>query len=549
MSAISRPLWRELSTVGLLSALANLLMLVPVLYMLQVYDRVLVSFSEGTLLAVSLLALLLLAAMAFSEALRSRVLVGTGVRLERVFGARVFAGSFGLALESRRGEAVQALADFQQVRQFITGPGVFAFFDAPWAPLYIAVCFLLHPWLGVLALVFAGAQVLLAWAGHRGAAGASRRAGDAALAARAGLTDPLRSAATVEALGMLAAMRRRWQQRQSLAVLRQARAQDLTQRIAGASKFLRQLQQSLALAAGAWLVISGELTPGAMIAATLLIGRALAPVDALVGQWRLILDARSALARLRTVLAAAEPATPRAGHAGTVRGAVQLRAVRATSADGGRVLLRDVSLDIAPGQTVVVVGPSGAGKSTLVRCLLGLWPRTEGELLIDGVPVQAWDRDVLGPQLGYLPQDVQLFEGTVADNIARMARPDASKVVAAARATGLHEAILRLPAGYDTPVGAAGGMLSGGQRQRLGLARALHGDPALVVLDEPNAWLDKDGERALAETLKELRRNGRTVVLVAQRLSSFQFADRVLVLRDGAVAAWGPPSAAFAHTA
>jgi ATP-binding cassette, subfamily C, bacterial exporter for protease/lipase len=543
-----QPLRRELLAMAFFSAVANLLLLVPTLYLLQVYDRVLVSQSTGTLVAVSLLALLLLAAMAFSEAARSQVLIGVGVRLERALGGRVFQGSFAAALAGGRERAAQGFPDLQQVRQFATGPGIFAFFDAPWVPLYIGVTFLLHPLLGALALVFAAVQAVIAWGGHSPAARRSAEASQSARAARDGVADPLRAAETLTALGMVAPLRRRWLRAQSAAVARHAAAQDWVQRLSSASKFVRYFQQSLGLAAGALLVIDGQLTPGAMIAANLLIGRALAPVDQVVSQWRGLLEAREAFTRLRALVDGAVPAEGREGHAGKLRGAVQLRGLVANAPDRTTPILKGLSLEISAGQTVVVLGASGAGKSTLARCILGIWPDTAGELLLDGVPAGAWRRDALAPQLAYLPQDLQLFDGTVAENIARMGEPDAGQVIAAARASGLHETILRLPAGYDTPIGPGGSLLSGGQRQRLALAlaRALYGDPALLVLDEPNASLDKDGERALGETLKELRRQGRTVILIAQRLSTFQFADRVLLLRDGEVAAWGPPSAVLA---
>ena len=532
---------REFAAVGMFSGVANLLLLTPTIYMLQVYDRVMLSQSELTLLAVSLITLFLFAALAFAEWVRSRVLVRTSMRLDRQLGTRVFNASFEASLRAAGHSPARAFNDLAQVRQFLTGAGIFSLFDAPWVPIYLAVTFFLHPLLGWVAVVFALLQVVLAWIGHH------RTVAPALAAARANtdvnvyLQGKLRNAETLEAMGMLGALRQRWQLRQREAVARHADSQDVAQRVAAISKFVRYTQQSLSLAAGALLVIDGQLTPGAMIAANVLMARALAPIDMVVSNWRSFVSAHAAYLRLGELLDAfPEPA---AGQArARPAGALQLRGLVATAPGRAAPILKDIDLEIAAGQTVVVLGPSGSGKSTLARCIVGIWPDTQGGVLLDGEPLAGWTREALGPHIGYLPQDVELFDGSIADNIARMARPDPAKVIAAARATGLHDAILRLPKGYDTPIGDAGGVLSGGQRQRLALARALYGDPPLLVLDEPNSNLDDAGELALSEAIKELRREGRTLVLVTHRLPVLQLADRVLVLRDGAVAAWGPPA-------
>lgn len=532
---------REFIAVGLFSGVANLLLLAPTVYMLQVYDRVLVSRSELTLLAVSLVALFLFGAGAFAEGVRTRVLVRAGVRLDRQLGTRTFDASFAASLADGRSSPGRAFADLLQVRQFLTGNGIFAFFDVPWVPIYLAVIFILHPMLGWVSLFFAAVQVVLARVAH------GRTARPTEAAARAGtdvhlyLQGKLRSAETLEAMGMLGGLRQRWQARQAAALARQSAAQDTTQRVTSVSKFIRYSQQSLTLAAGALLVIDGQLSAGAMIAANVLMTRALAPIDAVVGNWRSFLAARAAFDRLRALLEAV-PAGGQAAPAARPAGALRLRGLVARAEGRAEPILRGIDLDIDAGQTVVVLGPSGSGKSTLVRCLVGIWPQAEGEVLLDGVPLAHWSREALGPHIGYLPQDIELFDGTIAENVARMAEPDSPKVIAAARATGLHEAILRMPRGYDTPIGEAGGLLSGGQRQRLALARALYGDPSLVVLDEPNANLDDAGEAALAATLGALRRQGRTVLLITHRLPAAQLADRVLLLRDGRVAAFGPPA-------
>ncbi|MES2978292.1 MAG: type I secretion system permease/ATPase [Pseudomonadota bacterium] len=530
---------RELAVVAVLSFLSNLLMLVPTIYMLQIFDRVLTSQSLLTLLAVSLIALFLFTVLAVSEWLRSRVLVGLGMRLDERLSARVFNATFRSYRSPSQQGASRSSADLMQIRQFITGPGVFAMFDAPWAPLYIAVTFFLHPWLGMLSIAFALVQAGLAWFGHRHTLAPAEAATAAASESNAYLHGKLRSAELLESMGMMANLHRRWEGLHHAWLTRNAGAQGLTHRIAAWSRFIRYSQQSLALGAGALLVIDGQLTPGSMIAANILMARALAPIDQLVSTWRSFIGARSAWSRLGLLLSQyPEPLTERQAKRPT--GEVVLKHVVATAEGRSAPILNHVSFTLAPGTVTAILGPSGAGKTTLAKALLGLWPDINGEVSLDGIPVQAWDRSELGPHLGYLPQDVELFEGSVAENIARLAFVDSDAVIAAARSAGLHEMILRFPKGYDTPVGEAGGLLSGGQKQRIGLARALYGNPALIVLDEPNANLDEAGESALLRALRELKAKGKTVVITTHRPSLIGVCDRLILLAEGAVVADGP---------
>ena len=541
-SELTRALWafrREFLMVGVFSMVANVLMLSPTLYMLQVFDRVRSSRSELTLLAMSLITLFLFGVMAFAEWMRSRVLVRSGVRLDALLGTRVFNASFDAHLAPSRVSPARSFGDLIQIRQFLTGQGILAFFDTPWTPIYMGVLFILHPMLGFLALFFAAVQGALAWFGHRRTVTPAEDASKASSESAAYLQSKLRNAEVLEPMGMVHNLRPHWARRHAHAQELQGRAQAITHRITAWSKFIRYSQQSLALGAGALLVIDGQLSPGGMIAANVLMSRALAPIDMLVGTWRGFIGARSAFRRLEALLAAHPERDPALSRVAP-QGALTLRDVVAVAPGRAEPILKGVSVAVPQGTVTVVLGPSGSGKSTLARCMLGIWPDVSGEVLIDGLPIAGWDRNELGPYVGYLPQDVELFEGSIAENIARFGEVSPEKVIAAARSAGLHEMILRFPKGYDTPIGEAGHLLSGGQRQRIGLARAMYGDPVLVVLDEPNANLDDVGEAALVRAVQELKVKGCTVFLITHRPGIVAVADRVLVLRNGVVKADGP---------
>jgi len=541
-SELTRALWvfrREFLVVGIFSMVANVLLLSPTLYMLQVFDRVMGSRSELTLLAMSLITLFLFGVMAFAEWMRSRVLVRSGVRLDALLGTRVFNASFEANLAPSGVSPARAFGDLIQIRQFLTGNGILAFFDTPWTPIYMAVLFILHPMLGVLALFFAAVQGALAWFGNRTTVAPAEEASKAGSEAVAYLQGKLRNAEVLEPMGMVHNLRPHWARRHDYAQELQGRAQALTHRITAWSKFIRYAQQSLVLGAGALLVIDGQLSPGGMIAANVLMSRALAPIDMLVGAWRGFIAARGAFERLEALLAAHPERDPALSRVAP-QGALTLREVVAVAPGRAEPILKGVSVAVSPGTVTVVLGPSGSGKSTLARCMVGIWPGVSGEVLLDGLPIGGWDRNELGPYLGYLPQDIELFEGSIAENIARFGEVSPERVIAAARSAGLHEMILRFPKGYDTPIGEAGNLLSGGQRQRIGLARAVYGDPVLVVLDEPNANLDDVGELALVRTVQELKAKGRTVFLITHRPGIVAVADRLLILRNGTVQADGP---------
>ncbi|MFZ2268329.1 MAG: type I secretion system permease/ATPase [Azonexus sp.] len=528
----------EAWVVGLFSMVSNLLMLAPSLYMLQIYDRVLVSQSELTLLALSLITLFFFVSIAFAEWARSRLLVRVGVRLGELLNQRVFAASFEARLKRSGTAATAAFSDLNNIRQFLTGSGAFAFFDAPWTPIYLAVLFLLHPLLGTISLLGVVGLGLLAWQNDRLSQLPTQQALEAQAQAGNYLHNKLRNAEVVEAMGMADGLWRRLLGRHQKYLGLNGRAQDQATRIKSLTKFVRYSLQSLVLGAGALLVIDGNLSAGAMVAASLLMGRAVAPVEQLIGTWRAFVSARAAFHRLESLFA---NYPERACHVfpGAPRGQLHLQDVVATVPGRAQPVLQGISLDIAAGEVVAIVGPSGSGKSSLLRVMLGIWPDVAGQVLLDGEPLSAWPRAELGPAIAYLPQDVQLFEGSVAENIARFGDIDSPQVIRAAQLAGVHEMVLRFPRGYNTPIGQGGSHLSGGMRQRIALARALYGEPNLIVLDEPNANLDDAGEQALSDAILALKAAGKTILLVTHRKHVLGISDRVLMLNDGRVQWFG----------
>lgn len=536
-SDLGRALWtfrREFAWVGLFSFVANVLMLSPTLYMMQVFDRVMHSKSEITLIALSMIIVIFFATLAFSEWLRSRLLVRAGVRFDEFLNARVFTATFEANLNQAKNNPVKSFSDLTSVRQFLTGNGVFAFFDTPWTPVYIGVLFLMHPMLGWTSIAFLVVLSLMAWFGNRLTAPLHERAMDDTVGTNTYLAGKLRNAEVVHALGMVGNLRRSWLALYGGQLLSQTDAQRRARQVQAAVKFVQYCQQSLIMAVGAWLVIHNELSIGSMIASNALMSNALRPISTMVSTWRQFIEARAAYLRLEQLLAD-HPERPEGHAADVVHGQITLSGLVATATNRPKPILTGLDAQFEAGEVIGIVGPSGAGKSTLARCLVGIWPQTEGEVLLDGRPIQQWSREELGPHIGYLPQDIEMFDGTIAENIARFSEIDSKKVIAAAQATGIHEMILRLPKGYETPMGLAGQLLSGGQRQRVGLARALYGDPELVVLDEPNANLDDIGVNALVQAIRALKNRGTTVFMVVHQRNLLSVADRVLVLTDGVI--------------
>ncbi len=536
-SELGRALWgfrREFAWVIVFSCFANVLMLTPTLYMLQVFDRVMLSGSELTLAVLTVVTVFFFLVMGFSEWVRARLLVRAGARFDEALNTRVFDATYGSRLNGATRNPLQPLGDLTQLRQFLTGNGIFALADTPWSVVFIAVLFLMHPLLGWASIVFCVIQLSLAYAGHLVSAGRNRKAADQSIEISSFLQAKLRNAETVEALGMLGNLRRRWLGAHGLQMVANGDAQEMARRVQAITKFVQYMQQSMMLALGALLAIDGTISPGAMIASNALANNALRPIGMLGQTWRQFVDARQSYGRLEQVLD--DNPERLATHEGEqVHGQITLRGLEATAPGRKEPILKGLDAEFKAGEVVAIVGPSGAGKSTLARCLLGIWPMTSGQVLLDGQPIENWSRAALGPHVGYLPQDIELFDGTIAENIARFGPVDSSVVIEAATRAGIHDMILRMPKGYDTPMGEAGGTLSGGQRQRIGLARAILGDPALVVLDEPSANLDEVGEAALMQAVRELKQRGKTVFMIVHQQHLLAVADRALVLEGGRI--------------
>ncbi|MFN7164224.1 MAG: type I secretion system permease/ATPase, partial [Hyphomonas sp.] len=520
---------------GGFSLFVNLLMLTGPLYMLQVYDRVLASQSVPTLVALTVLVLVLYGTLGVLEWARSGLFSVAASRFEGELGARAAAAAMAHSLADPGRASDRPIRDLRQLRRFIASPVAGAVFDAPFSPLFLLVLFMLHPLFGLWAVLGAVILIVASALNERASARLTRESEDYERASALRAAEMTRNAEVLKALGMGEAVRRRWQRLFDGGDSAFARSGRILTGFTSGTKAFRLFLQSAILGIGAWLVIQGEATPGAMIAASILMGRAIAPLEQIVGQWRAIVAARESWAALKTALAGSPAPLPQMPLP-PIRGEVRLENVVAGPPGSQTPVLKGLTFTLAPGDVLGVLGPSAAGKSSLARVLTGAWPVMSGHVRLDGADIASLPSDTLGPQIGYLPQQADLLSGTVRDNIARF-RDDAAPeaIIAAAQAAGCHDMILRLANGYDTEIGLGGAYLSAGQRQRIGLARALFGDPNLIILDEPNSNLDGPGEQALQAAIAAAKARRATVIIIAHRPNAIVHCTKLMVIDEGRV--------------
>ncbi len=534
--------------VGFVSMFINILMLVPSIYMLQLYDRVLASRSEYTLLMLTLITVVLFAMLGSLELVRSRILVRVGNKIDSELSSRIFNAMFALANKYPGKASSQPLGDLTQIRQFMTGTPLFAFFDAPWMPIYIAILFLFDVYFGVFAIFAAIIILSLTIINDKKTKNELENANKTYQSSTNFVSASLRNAEVIEAMGMHENVKKRWMDRYIDFLNQQSRASDEAGIWSNLSKTLRMLFQSLMLGLGGWLAIEGLVTPGMMIAGSIIMGRALAPLDLLTNTWKQFVNAKQSYYRLEALLTdfpvAKEP-TPLPAP----KGNISVENLIVVPPNSQIPSIKGITLSIPAGEIVAIIGPSAAGKSTLARTMLGVWQPHAGKVRIDSAELSHYNKVELGKHIGYLPQDIELFEGTVSENIARYNEPDPEKVVEAAKIAGVHDMILHLPEGYDTPIGVGGATLSGGQRQRIGLARALYDFPKIVVLDEPNSNLDDLGEQALVNAVLYLKQKGTTVVLITHRPAILNITDKIALLVEGTLKMYGPSAEVIAALA
>lgn len=536
---------RELAIVAALSLITNLMALVPTIYMLQLYDRVMLSMNSLTLVAITLMVCFLLMMMSLAEWLRSVVVIKSGVRFDQTYGSKIFSLAFKSVSANRVIQPGQALKDLTSVRQFITGNGLFAFLDVPWSVLYIAVLFILNIALGWTAIVFCTIQFGLALWNQRSSMQPLQAVMEHQAKNDRFLQNKIRNLDAVHVMGMRQKLYARWQALSSDRNTEEEHAHYVQNRNQFVSKLLRYTMQSLMLAIAAVLTVRGEISVGSMIASNVLIGRALQPFDVIVATWRQFIQAKAAAASLSCLLENSHQ--PTYTPVSEIVGSISLRDVGIALGDSDKPVLQHLNLDIKPGRILNIMGMSGSGKTTLARALVGLLMPQSGEMRIDGVAIQALDPAQFAQTVGYLPQQVALVEGTIAENIARFGTLDTAQIIAASQAVGMHDMILRLPQGYDTRLDEYGLPLSGGQRQLIGLARAIYKLPSIIVLDEPNANLDEFGEANLLSTLQLLKRQNRTIVVISHRSGLLKAMDDLLILKNGEIAHYGPRDAGVAY--
>ena len=524
--------------VGVFSLFVNLLMLVPSIYMLQLYDRVMTSRSEDTLIMLTSIVMVLFITMALLEIVRSKILVKIGNKLDSILSQRVFDTLFELANKHPGKASSMPLNDLTQVRQFMTGNGIFAFFDTPWIPIYVALLFMFHPVLGYFAIFAAIVLVSLTIFNEYSTKTKLAEANSLNRASTVFVDMNLRNAEVINAMGMKNNIKEKWKEKYYGFLNAQNEASSKAGIFSNVSKSTRMMFQSLILGLGGYLAIHNEISSGMLIAGSILMGRALAPLDLLINTWKGFSSARASYARLEALLADF-PKDKEYMELPDPKGEIMLEGVVVIPPGSKQPSIKGISMKIDKGDVVGIIGPSAAGKSSLARAILGLWPLVQGKVRLDKADIHQWDKEHLGKHIGYLPQDIELFEGTISQNIARFAEVDSKKVVEAAQKAGVHEMILRLADGYDTKIGAGGATLSGGQRQRIGFARAIYDNPVLVLLDEPNSNLDDQGEKALVQAIRILKEMGTTVILITHRPSILQATNKLAVIKQGQLEAYG----------
>ncbi len=522
------------------SFFTNLLVMVPTLYMLQVYDRVVNSRSVMTLALLTLLAIGLYVVMEILEWVRQEILQSAGRNFDARVSARVFDSVFEANLRRIPGTSVQALNDLRTLREFLSSPALLALMDVPLSMLYVLAIFMINTTMGYMSIVGALLQVGLAYLTERSTQPPLTAANRSSIDAQNYASGSLKNAQVIEAMGMLGNIHGRWMKKQRQFLSAQAAASDAAGTYSSLAKFVQLAQSSLLLGAGCWLIIN-RMFPGGgglMVVASILGGRVLAPVSQVIGMWKYVVNARDAYFRLDNLLTAL-PAREPGMSLPPPKGLLSVEAVTAAAPNSNVPIIRGASFVVPAGKAVAVVGPSASGKTTLARLIVGVWPAAGGKVRLDGVDIFPWNKAELGQYVGYLPQDVELFDGTLAENIARFGHVDMEQVEAAARAVGVHETIVALPQGYESAIGEDGCFLSGGQRQRVGLARAIYGNPRLLVLDEPNSSLDEAGEQALVKTLLALKAQGTTILVITHRTSVLEAVDLMLLMVEGQVKAYG----------
>lgn len=541
VAAALRQTRKAFVTVAALSAVTNILMLTGPLFMMQVYDRVLASRSVPTLVALSMLAIGLYAFLGILELIRARILTRIGQKIDEQLGAPTFDTVLTLPLRMSKKEAIsQPIRDLEQIRQFMSGPGPVAICDMPWLPLYLGILFLFHPYLGLLAVFGMLVLIVLTLSSEITLRAPMHRLSGLSSARSEFVEAGRRNAEALYAMGMRGAYSAKWNEANTAYLEEQRRSNDAISSFSSVSKIFRLALQSAVLALGAWLAIKQLVSPGAMIASSILTSRAMAPIEQAIAHWRGFINARQSRDRLYKLLEQFRldnnrMPLPKPERSLTVSG------LSVAAPASGAPIIRGISFSLIAGQGVGIIGPSGSGKSTLARALVGIWPPLRGSIRLDGAEIDQWDAEELGPSIGYLPQGVELFDGTIAANICRFsASQDAGAIITAAKLAGAHDLILSMPDGYDTRIGISGAILSAGQRQRIGLARALYGNPFLIVLDEPNSSLDAEGEAALTNAIASARKQGAIVVIIAHRPNALAAVDHVLVVAQGGQVSFGP---------